>query len=298
VREHPQYDGTGHDVALLKLQRASTLGKTIRIGGPGDLSQWEPGDPATIIGWGSEFSNGPSPNALKEATVPIVSDQSCQMSYALTLGIDPATSVCAGELMGGEDSCQGDSGGPLMVQDTGGAWIQVGATSFGLGCAFPTQYGVYAEAGGSALRPWIEDNVKQLSSAGGLNANPATGIGGQSSTPTPSGGSTPFVPVLEPQKRASITIVSTKLGSASKARRSGHLRIALRAAARVRSVRVTLRRGGRTVATGTSKSFSGSKRLSLHVRRGLKAGRVTLRVQAIDAAGRKITASKTARLTT
>jgi hypothetical protein len=305
VREHPGYNASsreGSDVALFKLQRASTLGRTIRLGQPGDFGRWEPGDPSVIIGWGAEFSGGPATNELKEASVPIVSDATCETSYAFTLGFDPGTSVCAGEATGGEDSCQGDSGGPLMVQDAGGAWVQVGATSFGLGCAFPTQYGVYAETGGNNLRPWIEQNATQMSSAGGLNANPPTpgspGGGGGGAAPAPAGGgpAPAAAPSLAAPARARVTF-ATRLGSARRARRTRRLRVLIRSTQRLRGVVVTLRRGRRTVASGRATSLSGSRRITLRVRRGLRAGRATLRVQAVDGAGRRVTVSRRVRLT-
>jgi secreted trypsin-like serine protease len=121
ILEHPEYDEDpdgGHDVALVKLERSSTLGKPIRVGEQADLPQWEPGDPSTVIGWGVDnFFVGDVQDDLKEVEIPIQTDQKCELSYGFTLGYNGETMVCAGNDTGGEDSCQGDSGGPLMVQD-------------------------------------------------------------------------------------------------------------------------------------------------------------------------------------
>ncbi len=76
-------------------------------------------------------------------------------------GIDAATMVCAGELHGTKDSCQGDSGGPLMVPDATGALVQMGVVSWGFGCGYPTQYGVYSRIGDTALNSWVRTQAGQ-----------------------------------------------------------------------------------------------------------------------------------------
>ena len=298
IREHPGYDasdGDNHDVALVKLASPSTLGRTIRLSQPGDAAQWQPGDPAVVIGWGTEMYQAQTiPDDLKEATVPIVSDSECSNAYFLT-GLftgdpHPPTTVCAGERTGGSDSCQGDSGGPLMVQDALGTWIQVGAVSFGFGCAFPMQYGVYAEAGGDTLRGWIEQNADQMSSAPAPSAISGSGTS-SASTAAPSGSAS-----LATARRARLTL-PRRLGSARAARRRGRLSVRLRTTAPLRSITVTLRQRGRTVARGTRASLrSSSGRVRLRVRRGLRRGRATLRVSARDAAGRRVSASRRATL--
>jgi hypothetical protein len=244
IREHPGYDTSdgASDVALVRLASSTTRGRTIRVAGSGDASRWQPGDPATVIGWGAEMYQGPpGPDDLKEATVPIVSDSECAMAYAVT-GLfvgrpDPPTTVCAGERMGGADSCQGDSGGPLMVQDGSGAWIQVGVVSYGLGCAYPTQYGIYAEAGGDALRGWIEQNASAMSRAPAGSTSAPTGVSDAGGSPSTS----------STARRAPLTL-PRRLGSARAARRRGRLTIRLSTSAPVRSLVVTLRQRGPTLA--------------------------------------------------
>ena len=295
IREHPGYDssnGQSSDVALVKLAAPSTLGRTIGMAQPADADRWQPGDPAVVIGWGAESSGGQTlPDDLREATVPIVSDSECASAYMLT-GLfvgdpDPATNVCAGERMGGADSCQGDSGGPLMVQGASGAWVQVGAVSYGLGCAYPTQYGVYAETGNDPLRSWIEQNADAMSAA----PVPATIPGsGTSAASAPTASTT----AATATRRARLTL-PRRLGSARAARRRGRLTVRLRTTAPLRSITVTVRQRGRTVARGTRRSLrSSSGRVVLRVRRGLRRGRATLRVSARDAAGRRVTGSRRA----
>ena len=157
---HERYgtpSSSSNDVALLRL--ASPSARTpIRIPAPAERAVWGPGRQATIIGWGSTtFGDlgATSPDQLHEAQVPMVSDSACRLSYGLTLGFDAATMVCAGELLGARDTCSGDSGGPLMVPDATGTQVLAGVVSFGLGCGYPTQYGVYARVGDTALYGWI-----------------------------------------------------------------------------------------------------------------------------------------------
>jgi secreted trypsin-like serine protease len=67
--------------------------------------------------------------------------------------------ICAGFPQGGKDSCNGDSGGPMMVLREG-KYTQVGIVSFGIGCAQPNQYGVYARI--EFALPWINELVSDV----------------------------------------------------------------------------------------------------------------------------------------
>lgn len=156
---HPDYDGT-YDVSLFKLARPSIY-EPIPIAQPAtDRDLWEPGDMARVIGYGGQFFQLPSiDQQLREVDVPIVDDSECDSSYVLSGGIDPAVEVCAGELLGTKDSCQGDSGGPLMVRDEQGELVQMGVVSWGFGCGFPTQYGVYSRIGANPLYNWIQSTI-------------------------------------------------------------------------------------------------------------------------------------------
>ena len=298
VLEHPQYDqtdGAAADVALLKLERGSALGRSIRIAGPGDAAFWTPGKPSVVTGWGAEFFGAPTvPDDLKEVTVPIVSDADCADAYALT-GLfagapDPATTVCAGNQEGGGDSCQGDSGGPLHVQDATGAFIQVGVVSFGLGCAYPTQYGVYAEAGGDTLRGWIEQNASAMATAAAPTGTAGGGSGGTTTGTQPQGAGSSAALVAPLRTRVTLP---ARLRSARLARRRGRLVVTLRSTTALRRIVLTLKRGRRTVAVGRRAALRSQRgRVTLKVRRGLRAGRATLRLSAVDAAGRRVGATR------
>jgi trypsin len=155
---HPNYEGTGYDVSLFHLQRASVY-QPIALANPDTQRDlWEPGDQARVIGYGGQVFLVPSLDEnLREVDVPVVSDEDCEAT--VFQGIDENTEVCAGEFQGTEDSCQGDSGGPLMVRDSLGKFVQMGVVSWGNGCAVPTQYGIYARVGDHTLYDWIQARI-------------------------------------------------------------------------------------------------------------------------------------------
>lgn len=314
ILEHPQYDATdggAADVALVKLASASQAGAPIRLA---TATEYDAGVDATIIGWGAKFSGAPTvPDDLQEAQVPLVSDQQCALAYGVT-GLligrpDAPTAICAGELLGGKDSCQGDSGGPLMVPaGAGGGFALVGVVSYGLGCAFPTQYGVYGEAAGDALRGWVESEASRLSVADDPAPAPAPTPStsrvwhpnNPSAVPTGNSTAMPNVPGAAASKAPATRVVLTfprRLGSASDANRLGTLDVAFRTSGFLNGVTVSLVRGGKTVASKKLASLApGSHTIGLAVRRKLRSGKVTMRIVGTDAAGRRVKQTKTLKL--
>jgi secreted trypsin-like serine protease len=112
----------------------------------------------TVIGWGNtnRRTNHPNfPDQLREVRVPVVNEAQCDKAYKGF--IDPATMLCAGEK--GSDSCQGDSGGPLFATTSAGTRIQMGVTSFGIGCAKDRYPGVYADINGPTIRNFIRSTA-------------------------------------------------------------------------------------------------------------------------------------------
>jgi hypothetical protein len=101
------------------------------------------GTPAGIAGFGTTSEGGNVSNVLLEATVPLIADDVCSSLLDPSAPFVPETMICAGVLAGGVDTCQGDSGGPLVVADEAGRDLQIGITSWGLGCARPNLPGVY-----------------------------------------------------------------------------------------------------------------------------------------------------------
>lgn len=163
VHAHPSYGRGGHeashDVALLRLSRASAQ-PPIALADPGsEKALWAPGIRATVTGWGATNGVfGGSTERLQEVDVPMVSDDDCETTQVIA-GFQRETMVCAGEIYGTRDSCYGDSGGPLVVTDRKGGFVQAGVVSFGFNCGLPTQYGVYARVGDEPLNGWIAERI-------------------------------------------------------------------------------------------------------------------------------------------
>ncbi|MEJ3746616.1 serine protease [Actinomycetes bacterium KLBMP 9797] len=139
VYRAPGYNGAGKDWALIRLASPVTTLSTLPIA---TTTAYNSGT-FTVAGWGAAREGGAQQRYLLKADVPFVSDASCDASYGGDVIV--AEEICAGFSQGGVDTCQGDSGGPMFRRDAGGAWIQVGITSWGNGCARAGYPGVYTE---------------------------------------------------------------------------------------------------------------------------------------------------------
>ncbi|MEU7224049.1 S1 family peptidase [Streptomyces chrestomyceticus] len=138
VLQAPGYNGSGKDWALIKLARPITNLPTLPVTTDG---RYDSGD-FTVAGWGATREGGGQQRYLRKAAVPFVDTPTCQRAYGSAY--IPGEEICAGIMStGGVDTCQGDSGGPMFRKDNNGAWIQVGITSWGDGCARPGKPGVY-----------------------------------------------------------------------------------------------------------------------------------------------------------
>ena len=159
IKDHPSYNsGTlDNDFSLLKLASEitfpadNTLAPACLPTAGNDFD----GQDAVVTGWGTTSSGGSQANALREVTVPIISNAACQSAYSgYTI---TGNMVCAGLVgTGGKDSCQGDSGGPLVSLE-GGKYSLAGVVSWGIGCADSRYPGVYARV--TAALQWIETNA-------------------------------------------------------------------------------------------------------------------------------------------
>ena len=199
---HPLYVSglvPNFDIALIRLAQPIQGYQTMKVVGPDEDATWAPGTQSTIIGWGATKEGGDGSDILKEAQVPILTDQQCADAYMYVKAGGTTVSdynamnmICAGYLgRGGTDTCQGDSGGPLLVPTTLG-FRQAGVTSWGLGCADPDYPGVYARLGADIMRDFVALHVP---SAIGSGAQPS---GGGSTTTT----SKPGKPRTKKQRRA------------------------------------------------------------------------------------------------
>lgn len=155
VKIHPYYSSTtlSNDIALLKLKETLDLSQHKQLRAvclPADDSKTYAGRTATASGWGLLKSGGNQPKELMEVSIPILSP-SCWGMEGVTKKM-----LCAGLKEGGKDTCSGDSGGPLVVQENS-KYVQVGITSWGIGCAKKNSPGVYARV--SKLLPFIRRNT-------------------------------------------------------------------------------------------------------------------------------------------
>ena len=110
-----------------------------------------------VVGFGVD-SSGFLTEHLNNATVPLVSEETCEHSdsypgWPYGNPISPSM-ICAGYKSGGTDASQGDSGGPLLNART---LAQVGIVSWGEGCALENKYGVYTKV--SKMRAFIHSIV-------------------------------------------------------------------------------------------------------------------------------------------
>ncbi|GAB3184993.1 trypsin [Micromonospora palomenae] len=139
VYRAPGYNGSGKDWALIRLATPVTGLSTLPIA---TTTAYDNGT-FTVAGWGAAREGGSQQRYLLKATVPFVSDSTCDANYGGQIIV--AEEICAGYAGGGTDTCQGDSGGPMFRRDAANAWIQVGIVSWGNGCARPNYPGVYTQ---------------------------------------------------------------------------------------------------------------------------------------------------------
>lgn len=156
IRIHPSYRPERHDLALLRLDRP-TSAPAQPLATPADAALWQPGDRVTVTGWGNiDPDRARYPTRLREAEMPVVADGICDQIYGDAFSA--SLMLCAGLLAtGGVDACQGDSGGPLVARRQGG-WVQVGITSWGVGCGLAKFPGVYTEV--APLAGWVAEQTR------------------------------------------------------------------------------------------------------------------------------------------
>jgi secreted trypsin-like serine protease len=141
VYRAPGYNGNGKDWALIRLASPVTGFATLPIA---TTNAYDSGT-FTVAGWGAASEGGSQQRYLLKATVPFVSDSTCNSSSMYNGQIIATDEICAGYAAGGVDTCQGDSGGPMFRRDSANAWVQVGIVSWGDGCARRNKPGVYSQ---------------------------------------------------------------------------------------------------------------------------------------------------------
>ncbi|MDT8914161.1 serine protease [Amycolatopsis sp. PS_44_ISF1] len=142
VYRSPTYDTTGGDWALIKLAAPVSGATTLPIASTSANNSGT----FTVAGWGAATEGGAQQRYLLKTQVPFVSDATCKAQGGEYSGLIANAEICAGNVeSGGVDTCQGDSGGPMFRRDNTNAWVQVGITSWGIGCARAHAPGVYTE---------------------------------------------------------------------------------------------------------------------------------------------------------
>jgi len=170
-----------NDVAILTLSspitRADAQVQWLRLAQGNELGLVNPGDIATMIGYGSAAPGGPTSPDPRKVAVPIQSDATMADPSRYGTAFHPPTMVGAGPLTGGQGFCQGDDGGPLVItapqQD-----IQIGAASFGSGCAQPDLPGVYSELYQGDLAALVNSGVRRPANDRFADATVLTGNAG------------------------------------------------------------------------------------------------------------------------
>lgn len=154
---HPQNNSSSneYDLALINLDGESKFAPILLNNTTIDIPDEESKAPiATTMGWGTTSEGGKISQKLLKVDVPLVNSKNCANAYP---GKTDKTMLCAGYEKGGKDSCQGDSGGPLIVKLPTGETVLAGAVSWGMGCARPRKYGVYADV--NFALSWIESQL-------------------------------------------------------------------------------------------------------------------------------------------
>lgn len=177
---HNQYNSwtSDYDYCIIKLATPSTM-EPVEID---RTNSDHAGENAVVVGWGATSQNGWTSSDLREAIVPVMTQNQCNNMYGWGQITDQM--LCAGYAQGGIDSCQGDSGGPLVSTVTG---KQIGVVSWGAGCAQPNAPGVYAKV--NKVDEWICNNTNQ--EALGCANNPGTDPSNPGNTPPTTPPSTP-----------------------------------------------------------------------------------------------------------
>jgi secreted trypsin-like serine protease len=187
VARHPDYGRPqqfDNDIALLKLVSPAPAGSSkSTLISPDQVELLTEALTAqkkvTVVGWGGIREGGPLADVLQKVSVPLIPNSVCKQQPRYNNVTD--NMICAGDIVaGGIDSCQGDSGGPIYMEvpapqpttpnreaKPSTQWVQIGMTSWGIGCARPKAPGVYGRV--SNYLNWIYEKTE-----GAAGAPPAT----------------------------------------------------------------------------------------------------------------------------
>ncbi|EEZ97698.1 trypsin-3 [Tribolium castaneum] len=135
---HPYYDSRtmNNDIAIFKFEIGLTFGPNIAaIRLPSLDFVVKTNQDVRVSGWGLLREESIKPTQLQAVTVQVISRTDCEAVYSIS-----SSMFCAGVPKGYKDACHGDSGGPAVINN-----ILAGVVSWGIGCARPSQPGVYTD---------------------------------------------------------------------------------------------------------------------------------------------------------
>jgi len=168
---HPDYNATltNNDVALIFLDEDLSDNSRLSVATYDDATALTVGDELQVIGYGADFEGGPATDTLEHTEVVYTEAEKCENiinahlkelerkenETISNITIDNTMICAAGDRT---DSCQGDSGGPLVRMGTS---VQVGITSWGIGCNRSVNSlnlpGVYTNL--SRYTQWIDTKI-------------------------------------------------------------------------------------------------------------------------------------------
>ncbi|XP_058456743.1 venom protease-like [Malaya genurostris] len=160
---HPNFkrrEGHYNDIALIKLVESVRFTNFIRPACLYDREQTS-SDQAIATGFGLTEDHGDKSDELLKVSLNIYDNEVCGRGYVnsrqLKKGI-MRSQLCAGNVLGGQDTCQGDSGGPLQItkQENHCVFYILGITSFGQTCG-STVPAIYTRV--ASYLDWIEPIV-------------------------------------------------------------------------------------------------------------------------------------------
>jgi len=141
---HPDYNSTltNNDIALIFLDEDLSDDARLSVVTYDARFNLAVGDDVEVIGYGADFEGGPATDTLEHTKLEYTDRDDCEgklNGYFKYLETVHNTTFANRTLNEGQicaagtasDSCQGDSGGPLVRWGTS---VQVGVTSWGIGC--------------------------------------------------------------------------------------------------------------------------------------------------------------------
>ncbi len=175
---HFNSDTISNDIALLKLEsEVAGIEPVARADADFIIQAIVAGTNATVLGRGLQVAitgteEPPTTEEVKklfQVDLPLVSNTDCNQVFLANLGTPNAVTdnmFCAGRVEGGIGTCFGDSGGPLLLPGDDGRFQLAGITSWGVGCAQPELYDVYARV------PFFAEAIDAVISGKSINLEP------------------------------------------------------------------------------------------------------------------------------